>query len=207
LLGRTPDYFKIEAEQIVLRPGSITVKELEAQLMGEKDTVRNAFQRYLRAIFNWGLKRDYCQVNPALKLEFAEVLRGETEIFEPETVQDILTDALENDLAFLPFRVLGFFCGIRPDGELLRVEWEDLHWQDKVFKLRAEITKKKRTRFVDVSQNALAWLEEYRHRGGTITGKIVPFTKHELRNRHRANWARVVGVSKGGGLTPKKWTS
>jgi integrase len=176
----------------------ITVRDLDAILEGEKATVKNAFMRYLRAVFNWGLKRDYLASNPIAKMDFEEVVKGDTEIFEPKKVQALLDDCLENDLAFLPFRVVGFFCGVRPDGELPRLDWTDLDWSDKVLKLRAEITKKKRLRFVDVSDNALSWLQEYRQRGGKTEGPLVPFNSDELRDHHRENWARVVGVSEDG---------
>jgi integrase len=176
----------------------ITVRDLDALLEGEKATVKNAFMRYLRAVFNWGLKRDYLSSNPIAKMDFEEVVKGDTEIFEPKLVRALLDDCRKNDLAFLPFRVVGFFCGVRPDGELPRLDWSDLDWSDKILKLRAEITKKKRLRFVDVSDNALKWLEEYRQRGGKTEGLIVPFTADELRDHHRENWARVVGVTKDG---------
>jgi integrase len=176
----------------------VTVRDLDAILKGEKATVKNAFMRYLRAVFNWGLKRDYLSNNPIAKMDFEEVVKGQTEIFEPKLVQALLNDCLANDLALLPYRVFGFFLGVRPDGELLRVEWEDFHWSDKVLKLRAEITKKKRLRFVDVSDNAFEWLQEYRKRGGKTEGLIMPFTAGELRDHHRENWARVVGVTKDG---------
>ena len=78
--------------------------------------------RYLRVVFNWGVKRDYLTENPIDKLDFEKVVKGDTEIFEPKIVQALLQDCLEHDLAFLPYRVLGFFCGIRPDGELHRLE-------------------------------------------------------------------------------------
>jgi hypothetical protein len=32
----------------------------------------------------------------------------------------------ENDSALLPFLALGFFCGIRPNGELEEIEWRDI---------------------------------------------------------------------------------
>jgi integrase len=176
----------------------ITVRDLDALLKDEKSTVKNAFMRYLRAVFNWGLKRDYLSSNPIAKMDFEEVVKGQTEIFEPKLIQVLLNDCLTNDLALLPYRIFGFFCGVRPDGELLRVEWEDFHWSDKVLKLRAEITKKKRLRFVDVSDNALEWLKEYRKRGGKTEGLIVPLKASELRDHHRENWARVVGVTKEG---------
>lgn len=176
----------------------ITVRDLDAVLNGERPTVKNAFMRYLRAVLNFGLKRDYLPANPIAKLDFEEVVRTETEIFDPGTVAALLNDCLQNDLELLPFRVVGFFCGVRPDGELQRVEWSDLDWADRILKLRAEITKKKRQRFVNISANAFAWLETYRQRGGSTAGRIVPFTPAELRQRHRANWGRVVGVGEDG---------
>jgi hypothetical protein len=93
----------------------ITVRDLDAVLQGEKATVRNAWMRYLRAVFNYGVKRDYLASNPVTKLDFAEVVKGDTAIFDPATVRAILTDCLKNDLALLPYRVIGFFAGVRPD--------------------------------------------------------------------------------------------
>jgi hypothetical protein len=39
----------------------------------------------------------------------------------------MLNYALGHDLKLLPFFVFGFFCGIRPDGELEKLEWSSLH--------------------------------------------------------------------------------
>jgi hypothetical protein len=55
-----------------------------------------------------------------------------------------------------------------------------------------------RLRFVDVSDNALDWPEEYQKRGGKTEGQIVPCTADELRDHPRENWARVVCVTKEG---------
>jgi integrase len=172
----------------------VTILDLERIHSTHKASVRNAFMRNLKALFNWGEPRGYVMGNPILKIEYEETVKGETEIFEPEIVQAILQDCLVNDLELLPFRVFGLFCGVRPDGELRKLLWEDFDWTDQKLTLRAEITKKKRRRHPDVSDNALAWLEEYRRRGGRTTGLVMPLTPAVWRQRHRANWARVVGV-------------
>src|ERR1700736_2580987 len=64
----------------------ITVRDLDELLKHEKATVKNAFMRYLRAVFNWGVKRDYLDANPIAKLDFEEVVKGDTEVFEPNIV-------------------------------------------------------------------------------------------------------------------------
>jgi hypothetical protein len=65
---------------------------LDGLLKHEKATVKNAFMRYLRAVFNWGVKRDYLTENPIDKLDFEEVVKGDTEIFESKIVQALLQD-------------------------------------------------------------------------------------------------------------------
>jgi integrase len=169
--------------------------DLETVLSGLKPSVRNAFRRYVRAVFNYGLRQDYVRENPAMKIEADELVRGETEIFHPKQVEKMLAHALEHNLTLLPYRVFTFFCGIRPEGEMERLEWSHVSLTDRVVDLPADITKKKRRRVVDLSESAVAWLQEYANRGGEMVKRVVPFTPAELRKHHRANY-RAAGVEK-----------
>ena len=47
----------------------LTVQQLDEALQGFLPTVRNAFHRYVRAVLNFGVKRDYLANNPVFKLE------------------------------------------------------------------------------------------------------------------------------------------
>jgi integrase len=166
----------------------IGVRDLEAILETFTPSVRDAFRRYIRAVFNFGVRLDYLRVNPASKLERGNLVKGETEIFTPHQVKAMLDHALEHDLQFLPYRIFAFFCGIRPAGELTRLEWSNVSIADRIVTLPATITKTKRKRFVDLSDNAIAWLLEYQARGGNMTGLVAPFNPTALRNKHRANY-------------------
>ena len=53
-------------------------------------------------------------------------------------VARMLEHALAEDLALLPFLVLGFFSGIRPDGELQKIDWSDVHLTDRTVVIRSE---------------------------------------------------------------------
>lgn len=75
---------------------------------------------------------------------------------------------------------------------------------DKVVRLPAAITKKRRLRFIDLSANAISWLEAYKRCGGNVEGSVMPFTADELRDHHRANWLRVVGADKDGNAK-RRW--
>jgi integrase len=148
---------------------------------------RNANMRYLRAAFNLGIKRGYLQENPIARLDFRELANAEVEVFTPKQVEEMLNYALEHDLALLPFLVLALFCGVRPAGELEKLTWASVHLTGKPeVEIPASISKTKRRRFVDLSENALAWLEAYRLRGGVMEGRVTSYRTQNLRNHRRA---------------------
>jgi integrase len=167
----------------------ISPGELESILARMSGGARNTAMRSLRAVFRFGIKRGVLAADPISRLDFAERPRKEVEIVSVEHVSKMLTHALENELDLLPFLALGFFCGIRPDGELQRLLWSDIDFADNVLTIRSAVSKTKRRRFVDLSENAKSWLEQYQARGGTIEGPIVRLTPQQLRTRRRANRA------------------
>lgn len=174
---------------------NVTHEVLEPLLQRLPPAARNATMRYWRAVLRYGIKRGYLQANPIERLDFMEVGRREVEILEVAEVRRLLTDALENDLQLLPFLVLGFFCGIRPEGELFKLEWRDIDLQGREVIIRPEVSKTKRRRFPKLSKNAVAWLNEYRLRGGATDGRIVVWGPESLRLHRAANRTRA-GLTK-----------
>jgi integrase len=177
----------------------ISYRDLEQPLMKISPGGRNPVMRYLRAVFNYGIKRGYLIENPISRLDFAERPRKEVETLSNKQVEAMLKHALAEDLPLLPFLVLGLFCGVRPDGELQKVEWKDIGLADKIVTIRPDVSKTKRRRFIDLSDNAKGWLETFMARSGIQRGRIVgDLTESELRSHRTANWKRVVGVTEKG---------
>jgi integrase len=164
----------------------ITAPQIDKALTAFAPSTRNAKMRVLRAVFNLGIKRGYLAENPIGRLDFAELETGEVEVFTVDQTARILKAALKNDFELLPFFVFGFFCGIRPDGELQKLDWSRVHLAEKQIVIPPEVAKTKRRRFVDISDNAIAWLEAYRRQGGSFSGKVVPCGKSSLTQRRRA---------------------
>jgi integrase len=160
---------------------NITHETLEPLLLPLPSGSRNATMRYWRAIFRYGIKRGYTATNPIDRLDFMEAGRQEVEILEVAEVTNLLNAALQNDLELLPFLVLGLFCGIRRDGELLKLQWRDIDLKDRSVTIRPEASKTKRRRFVDLSRKAVVRLTEYRLRGGRGAGQVVPWTPENSR--------------------------
>ena len=68
-----------------------------------------------------------------------------------------MLDALANDIELLPFLVFSFYAGIRPDGELQKLLWSDVDLAAKEHNItiRPTVAKKRRKRWIDLSDNAL----------------------------------------------------
>jgi integrase len=175
----------------------ITAADLERLLKPLSVGARQPIMRYWRAVFNLGEKRGFVPrgANPINAMHFVRSPRKEVEIISNEHVAKMLEHALENDLDLLPFLVLGFFCGIRPDGELCQVLWRDVHLDAEKPEviIRAAVSKTRRMRPIDLSANAVAWLDNYRVRGGDMDGPIVKMNPHYLRTRRTANWKAAAG--------------
>ena len=175
---------------------TLSATRIEEPLSGFPPAYRNAALRYLRAAFNFGIRAGWLRENPIKSLEFTKIVRDTVEIIPPSIVEKLLLDALANDMELLPFLVLSFYAGIRPDGELQKLLWKDLDLNAKEHHvtIRPTVAKKRRKRWIDLSENAIAWLTEYRNRGGKMEGRIVPFSASTLRRKRRRN-AEAAGLS------------
>jgi integrase len=173
----------------------ITQRDLEPLVYKLTPGARNPILRYWRAVFNYGIKKGYLSENPINGLDFERRKRQEVETLTADQVKKMLEHSLEHDLELLPFLVLGLFCGARPDGELQKIEWRDIDLTDKVVTIRPEVSKTNRRRFIDVSDNAILWLEAYRKRGGQAIGRIVTCNESELRGHRQRNW-KAAGIER-----------
>src|SRR6266446_7055461 len=68
----------------------ISADEIDQELSGGSASVRNAFLRYLRAVFNFGIRRDWCQENPIRRLEM-QTIKMRKEILSNVEVTALLT--------------------------------------------------------------------------------------------------------------------
>ncbi len=135
----------------------ISAREIDEETRGMTPHVRNAFLRVLRALFNFGLKRDYLTANPIEKLDFESVRNGEVQVLSHQEAHKLMNAASEcGDL--LPYHALGLFAGIRPY-ELLRLQWEDIDLAEGHILIRAEVAKNRRRRIIDIAPNLAAWLK------------------------------------------------
>jgi len=160
----------------------ISASEIEEQLNGMSASVSNAFLRYLRAAFNFGVRRGWCQENPVKRIEM-QTLRMRKEILTNAQVTALLKATVEIDLELLPYQLFCIFAGVRPK-EVERLKWSDVNIEEKFIQVPEETSKTGVRRVVDMELLLVSWLDYYVRRGGRTDGAIVP-TKN-LRTKLRA---------------------
>jgi len=159
----------------------ITAKTIEPELAGMTPSARNAFMRYLRAAFNYGIDQEWLSVNPIDKLGFEDVGRGEAQVLTPAQASALIAASLE-DLELLPYHVIACFAGVRPK-ELSRLDWEQVNLKEKHIEIRYGASKTGGRRIIEMEPNLEAWLKHYIRLGGSTAGKVTPTER--LRDRLR----------------------
>jgi len=160
----------------------ITAFEIENQLTGMTPSVHNAFLRYLRAVFNFGIRRGWCDENPIKRIEMHS-LKMRKEILTNAQVTALLNAVCDNDFELLPYHALCIFAGIRPK-EVERLSWSNLNMEEHFIEVPDEKSKTAVRRIVEMESLLVRWLNYYVRRGGRTSGDVTPSSN--LRKRLRA---------------------
>ncbi len=157
---------------------TITPEDLTLAMDGMPASVRNFTIRILGGLFNFGIKRGYCADNPCRKLDLARLEPSEIEIYNPTEISTIFATAAKHNPQLVPFLTVSFFCGLRR-AEALRLDWSAIDLHENFVKLPAAITKRRQTRYIEMSENCRAWLSPHAQNAGRVT----PYTPDVLRKR------------------------
>jgi integrase len=204
-IGRSLDYdTSVKHTRALVEPllpspiVSLTAEDFEMFLKPCAPSTRNLRINRLSTVFRFAIKRGWLTVNPIERLERSREPRSEVSIYIVDDVHSLLRDALANDRPLMPFLVVCAFCGLRPEREAFHLEWSDVHLDDEKPEVivRPELSKVKRKRAVELSQNAIQWI---RASGVHLTGRICPFSEMTLKRKRTANHKRAgVDVVKDG---------
>lgn len=142
----------------------------------------NNYLTDLRTIFEWGRAEGYLTLNPCegvprkklnhheeiafLTVKQCKALLDRAAALRPGTlkrdeggqwIKYELADECFRDV--VPMVVVGLFCGLRPEKELGRMTWDNVKIDSSLVVVTAGRAKSRRRRTVELSANALAWLE------------------------------------------------
>jgi site-specific recombinase XerD len=183
----------------------IPVSEIETEMLSEildslAGTTRNRYIRTLSALWNYAIKKEWTKENPVSKLDRVHHEKRATQTFSNQVVEGMLNEALKNNLAMVPYFALGAFAGLRVgSGELNRLRWDDIRFEEKTIIVRAEIAKTKQRRFIDISPNLEAWLKAYLAKKGEATNvafakkRVITLSPQLLRQARTEIFHKVAG--------------
>ena len=153
---------------------TISSEDIERELAGVPSSSRNAVLRCVRAAFNYAItERKWATESPIRKSMFWDTGEKRIEILSNRQVCRLLLACIKTDPELLPYHLLGFFAGIRPDQELGKLRWENIQMNETVIRVPAEVAKTHYERYIDIEPTLAAWLE---FAGVQKAGLITPKT-------------------------------
>jgi integrase len=148
---------------------TLTTQDLEAWLDQEhyKGVNRGNFKTIFTGFFNYCLKRNYARTNPATAIEKPAVDETIPTVFTPKQINHLMAVVAEEEPDMTPYFAIATFAGVRPN-ETRQLTWQDIDLNKKRIRVVPEVAKKRRQRYVDISDNLLMWLLPYRKNEGQI---------------------------------------
>jgi integrase len=189
---------------------SITTDDVKRWLRSNEwsDRTWNGYRSTLSSIFNWGIEQKYCVHNPCLDVVIKSLEDEDIRFLNADQVEALFRRAekvglhtkglgrdekgrlianspeQEDFRDFIPFLVLGHFCGLRPERELGEMDdMRDIHLEEKIVIVKGQRAKTRGRRIVELSDNAVAWLKAF-----PKDGKVLPvnFARRWRRLREQA---------------------
>jgi integrase len=175
----------------------ITTADVEGWLndTGYSPSTRNAYRVAIVGLFNHAAKRRYIEHNPATAIEAVSVDQGMPTIHTPAQVKAMLhaATALPTHKArakVVPYLAIGYFAGLRPENELVNLDWKDINFDDRTIRVSPATAKKRRQRYVTMSDNLVKWLARYVKASGKIGISRRYF--REVRDTAKVDWSKDV---------------
>lgn len=130
---------------------------------------RNVYLVAVRDLFSFAVRRGWIEKNPALAVPKATVERKPPEIFTVRETRKLLDTAAAHRPELVPFLAIGLFAGLRPENELRLLDWGDVNLKERQIRVTAATAKKRRQRFVEISDNLADWLLPHRKAEGRVS--------------------------------------
>ncbi len=164
-LGYTLDAFKKSVGLPGMTVADITHAQVEQFLANAEWQIRTRKNRLtdLRTFFSFCLKRGWCLTDPTAAVESITVDEKPPGILTVDQSKRLLDATKKAAPSFLPFIVLGLFCGVRPD-EIKQLSWQQVNLETRYVEIPAAIAKRvkggsRQRRLIKLQPNAIAWLK------------------------------------------------
>ena len=149
--------------------GQVTQGQLENWLRSLPGSLRsrNNYRGLMVTLWRFARRRGYLLRDRATEADLLPRVKDngtEIEIFQPADFAKLIAEA---DANLVPFLAIGAFTGLR-HAELLRLEWQDVRFDQRFVEVKAKKAKTAQRRLVPIQPNLEAWLAPYRAQNGPV---------------------------------------
>jgi len=149
--------------------GQVTHGQLETWLRSLAGSLRsrNNYRGLIVTLWRFARQRGYLLRDRATEADMlprAKDTGSEIEVFRPGDFAKLIAKA---DATVVPFLAIGAFTGLR-HAELLRLEWDDVRFDQGFVEVKAKKAKTAQRRLVPIQPNLQAWLAPYRAHTGPV---------------------------------------
>ena len=131
---------------------------------------RNTYIRAVTGLFRYGVHIGAVDASRDPTKALGKVHEDETRpgILSTADVRRLLSTAAALHPEMVPHLALGIFAGLRPENELRLLDWKDIDLDAGTIRVDPASAKKRRQRFVEISDNLRAWLLPYAKPEGRV---------------------------------------
>jgi integrase len=164
----------------------ITGEELTAWLVKQASNPvnRHNYRRKIGSLYRLAVKRKWTAENIVEQTERPEMVEAGVGILHVDEIVKLLEHA--DDYGLLPFAVLGFFTGVRPD-ELKKLDSSAVKLARRHAVIGPEVAKTKQQRILPLNDTAVAWL-------ATCLKKHGPIVAPENFRKRFDSWRKAAGT-------------
>ena len=147
---------------------SITTTEVEDWLrsMPGGAVNRNNYKRNIGVFFSYAEKRGLILKNPFINASKAKEVPKKVGIFSPEQAALLLEKVSEEIVSSI---AIGLFAGLRPESEVMRLDWENIDLERMLIRVDAINSKVAANRFITITDNLKAWLLPHKKKSGPVS--------------------------------------
>lgn len=151
--------------------------------IGSSLPTRRKYLRLLHGFFKFCCAKYKLPENPAkgVYLDTEESDQTEVEAYSVAEVRRIMEAAQQHPHAarIVPPLAIGFFAGLRP-AEVLGLNWENVSLDQRQIRVTPATAKRRRQRFVAISDSLLEWLRPYAMPEGSIMPAAITFRRDRM---------------------------
>jgi len=146
----------------------------------------------LKTVFSHEKARGVHEYNPLDVIPRLKDVRNEVCVSTPEDVKNLLLWCWEHDRELIPYFVLGYFGGLRPQAEIATMKFEQINLKDRIIDCITTKTHRNPRRQIPIENNAYEWLKPFANSKGSVLPKNFTKRHNKAKKESEVQWGHDI---------------